>query len=69
MTRIKHGLRPTHPNHYYHLGNGVEYRHAPARRRRFLKPLRRPPGTPPDQDGTDSPCELGPPGPRPAPAG
>lgn len=37
MTRIKHGLRPTHPNHYYHLGNGVEYRHAPARRRRFLK--------------------------------
>jgi hypothetical protein len=37
MTRSKHGLRPTHPNRFYHLGAGGEYRYATARRRCFLK--------------------------------
>jgi len=37
MPRCKHGLRPTLPNHYYHVGNGIEYRDAGRRRRRYLK--------------------------------
>ena len=37
MTRCKHGLRPTSPNHYYHLGNGTEYRSAGHHQRRCLK--------------------------------